>query len=102
MQSEKCPEYVRLQAEVEAVLEKLTQLTSFQLNAFRASDQAEFMRADKELELTVGIKERANDWRPETAYYGTPLPTMECCFGFYVVAALLVRILQRHMDCWHF
>jgi hypothetical protein len=27
---------------------------------------------------------------------------MECCFGFYVVAALLLRILQRHMDCRHF
>jgi hypothetical protein len=58
MQTEKCPEYVRLQAEVEAVLDKLTQLTSVQLNAFRASDQAEFMRLDKELELTVGQKER--------------------------------------------
>jgi|GraSoiStandDraft_16_1057320.scaffolds.fasta_scaffold35794_5 hypothetical protein len=58
MQTEKCPEYIRLQAEVETVLEKLTQLTSVQLNAFRSRDQAEFMRLDKELETTVGLKER--------------------------------------------
>jgi hypothetical protein len=54
MQNETCPEYVRLQAEVEAVLEKLVQLTTLQLNAFLAS----VMRLDKELELTVGMKER--------------------------------------------
>jgi hypothetical protein len=58
MQMAKCPEYVRLQAEVLDVLEKLTKLTQGQLDAFRRHDQATVMRLDKELETTVGLKER--------------------------------------------
>jgi hypothetical protein len=37
---------------------KLIRLTNAQLEVFQARNQAEFMRLDRELELTVGEKER--------------------------------------------
>jgi hypothetical protein len=55
----KCPEYTRLESEVTAVLQKLSELTKQQLDLFRNGDQGAFMRLDKELENTVGHKERA-------------------------------------------
>jgi Tfp pilus assembly protein PilN len=39
-------------------LEQLTSLTSAQLEAFRSNNMDEFARLDKELENTVGAKER--------------------------------------------
>ena len=56
---ERCSEFDRLQKEVNAVLEKLTELTTAQREAFRAKDGATFSRLDKELEQVVGRKERA-------------------------------------------
>jgi cell division septum initiation protein DivIVA len=58
MTSQRCAEYARLQTEVGEVLERLTNLTQAQLNAFRANDQATLMRLDKELENAIGEKER--------------------------------------------
>ena len=58
MNTHKCAEYARLQAEVGEVFERLVKLTQAQLNAFRANDQAAVMRMDKELENTIGEKER--------------------------------------------
>ena len=55
----KCAELERLQKEVEAILDKLRELTTLQLEVFRAHNQPEFIRLDKELELTVGEKERS-------------------------------------------
>jgi hypothetical protein len=55
----KCTEYARLESEVESTLGKLVNLTASQLTAFRSADQNLFMHLDKELELAVGIKERA-------------------------------------------
>ena len=43
---------------VQDVLARVTHLTTAQLNAFRANDQATFMRLDKELENAMGTKER--------------------------------------------
>jgi hypothetical protein len=56
---EQCAEFERLQSEVRKILHKLTELTTAQLNAFQAGDRAGFARLDKELENTVGEKERA-------------------------------------------
>jgi hypothetical protein len=56
MTSEK---YSELESEVTNTLQKLKELTEAQLAAFRARDQAEFIRLDKELEKTMGGKERA-------------------------------------------
>jgi hypothetical protein len=53
-----CPQADRLQNEVQIILQKLTELTSAQLRAFQQRDNAGFMRLDRELELTVGEKER--------------------------------------------
>jgi hypothetical protein len=53
-----CDEYSRLQQEVQEALETLTRLTGEQLSAFKSQDYPSFMRLDKELELTVGSKER--------------------------------------------
>jgi hypothetical protein len=58
MNTHRCAECARLQAEVGEVFESLVKLTQAQLNAFRANDQATMMRMDKELENTVGEKER--------------------------------------------
>jgi len=54
----KCPELARLQSEVENVLGNLAQVTTLQLEIFRNGDMREWKRLDKELELTVGEKER--------------------------------------------
>jgi hypothetical protein len=57
--AETCAEYARLQAEVKAVLEALATLTTQQLDAFQKHEQSRFMQLDKELENTVGLKERS-------------------------------------------
>jgi len=54
-----CAEYLLLEGEVQKILEKLTGLTTKQLDAFRAGDHTWFAQLDKKLELTVGEKERA-------------------------------------------
>jgi hypothetical protein len=54
-----CPEYVRLRAEVENVLGNLAQVTMLLLELFRSNDEDKYIHLDKELELTVGEKERA-------------------------------------------
>ncbi len=53
-----CSERKRLEKDGDAVLEKLKELAHKQLEAFRAKSHEEFMRLDKELENTVGLKER--------------------------------------------
>lgn len=53
-----CPEYDRLHVEVENVLGNLAQVTTLLLDLFRSKDLAGVVRLDKELELTVGEKER--------------------------------------------
>jgi hypothetical protein len=47
-----------LESEADSVLEKLETLVHAQLQAFREKKEDEFMRLDKELENTVGLKER--------------------------------------------
>jgi hypothetical protein len=59
MTSNRCDEYTRLQMDVNTILEKLRQITQDQLQAFRSKDEGTFMRLDKELELTLGEKERS-------------------------------------------
>ena len=54
-----CKECERLRGEVQDVLARITQFTTAQLSAFRSDDNAAFMRLDKELEITMGAKERA-------------------------------------------
>src|ERR1051326_1311979 len=56
---ESCQEYARLVAYVENVLGNLAQLTTLHLELFRAGDFPGARRLDKELEQTVGEKERA-------------------------------------------
>lgn len=56
---EKCPEYIRLRAEVENVLGNLAQVTTLLLELFRKDASEQYRHLDKELELTVGEKERA-------------------------------------------
>jgi hypothetical protein len=53
-----CSEYDRLHAEVENVLGNLAQTTTLLLELFRSKDLSGVQRLDKELELTVGEKER--------------------------------------------
>lgn len=53
-----CPEYDRLQKEVEEHLQKITDLTTAQLHAFQENEQSKFMRLDKKLENAMGEKER--------------------------------------------
>jgi len=53
-----CPEYKQLESEVSKIPERLAELTAQQLSAFRVRNHSLFMRLDKELELTVGEKER--------------------------------------------
>lgn len=53
-----CPEYDRLHAQVENVLGNLAQVTTTLLDLFRSKDLNGVQRLDKELELTVGEKER--------------------------------------------
>ena len=54
----KCDERAKLEGQANSVLEKLVRLTNAQLEVFQARNHAEFMRLDRELELTVGEKER--------------------------------------------
>jgi len=54
-----CPEYDRLHAEVEGVLGNLAQVITTLLELFRSKDWNGVSRLDKELELTVGEKERS-------------------------------------------
>jgi hypothetical protein len=56
---ENCTEYKRLQSYVENVLGNLAQLTTLHLELFRAGDFSSCKRIDKDVELTVGEKERA-------------------------------------------
>ena len=56
---EKCPEYARLRTEVENVLGNLAQVTTLLLELFRSDNSEKYKHLDKELELTVGEKERA-------------------------------------------
>ena len=57
-EDDRCSEYARLQTDVQSVLGKLQEITSAQLEAFRVNDRALFMQLDKELDLTIGEKER--------------------------------------------
>ena len=54
-----CAEYDRLRSEVENVLGNLAQVTTLLLDLFRTGDSEKYLHLDKELELTVGEKERA-------------------------------------------
>ena len=53
-----CPEYDRLHAEVENILGNLAQVATLLLELFRSKD-VNGVHLDKELELTVGEKERS-------------------------------------------
>ena len=53
-----CPEYNRLHSDVENVLANLAQVTTLLLELFRSRNLGDVHRLDKELELTVGEKER--------------------------------------------
>ena len=55
----RCSEYDRLHAEVEGVLGNLAQVATLLLELFRSKDLEGVHRLDKELELTVGEKERS-------------------------------------------
>ncbi|WP_109486892.1 hypothetical protein [Occallatibacter savannae] len=59
LRMEICAEYTRLAATVETILSKLTHLTSRHLDLFKSGDFAATKRLDRELELTIGEKERA-------------------------------------------
>ena len=54
-----CAEQTRLRSELESVLGNLAQVTTLLLELFRSGDSEKYTRLDKELELTVGEKERA-------------------------------------------
>jgi hypothetical protein len=54
-----CAEYARLASHVEDVLARLADLTSQQLKLFRDGDFPASRRLDRELETTIGNKERA-------------------------------------------
>lgn len=54
-----CPEYTRLRSELENVLGNLAQVTMLLLELFRSDNSEKYKHLDKELELTVGQKERA-------------------------------------------
>lgn len=57
--ADRCPVEKRLAETVSNVLARLVELTTAQLQAFREDRQADLSRLDKELENTVGEKERA-------------------------------------------
>jgi hypothetical protein len=59
MQMAGCEEQARLRSEVENVLGNLAQVTMLLLELFRSGDSEKYKHLDKELELTVGEKERA-------------------------------------------
>jgi hypothetical protein len=54
----KCEKYDELAKKVEDVLQRLVEITQSQRHAFDAQDHSRFMQLDRELELTVGEKER--------------------------------------------
>ncbi len=54
-----CEKYDQLAENVERCLDQIAHTTTEQLQAFRSNDHARLMRLDKELELTMGSKERA-------------------------------------------
>jgi len=54
-----CPEYHRLAVNLEGILAKLAELTSTHLTLFRERDHSGAMQIDKEIENTIGEKERA-------------------------------------------
>lgn len=54
-----CPEHRRLAVVVETVLAKLAELTQTHLRMFQEGDYVGSRKIDRELELTVGEKERA-------------------------------------------
>jgi hypothetical protein len=54
----KCEQRAELESEANSLLEKLVSLTTAQLKVFQARNHSEFIRLDRELELTVGEKER--------------------------------------------
>jgi hypothetical protein len=56
--AEQCQEYANLQQELQLVLQTLSDLTKAMLDAFRANDRGAFSRLDKEVETSVGRKER--------------------------------------------
>ena len=56
--AEQCQEYANLQHELQLTLQTLSDLTRAMLDAFRANDRSAFARLDKDLETTVGRKER--------------------------------------------
>lgn len=56
--ADRCPEYANLQHELQLTLQTLSDLTKAMLDAFRGNDRDVFTRLDKELETTVGRKER--------------------------------------------
>ena len=53
-----CAEGTRLAAAVDEILRHLVELTRTQREVFQRRDDAEFARLDRELEQTVGEKER--------------------------------------------
>jgi hypothetical protein len=55
---DQCPEYANLQHELQLTLQTLSDLTKAMLDAFHGNDRSAFARLDKELETTVGRKER--------------------------------------------
>jgi hypothetical protein len=64
----RCDDCARLTAEIDAVLKHLVELTTGQLEAFRAGDNTVVARLDKELEHAVGRKERAFGAQREHAH----------------------------------
>ena len=59
MTESKCAEFERLRSDVDAKLQHLIELTTLLLQVFRAGDYKVFSRYDKDLENSVGQKERA-------------------------------------------
>jgi hypothetical protein len=54
-----CPELARLEAELENTLGNLAQASTLLLELFRAREHERWRSLDKELELTLGEKERS-------------------------------------------
>jgi hypothetical protein len=54
-----CAEYERLRRDLENVLGNLAQVSTLLVELFRSNDEVGIERLDKELELTVGAKERS-------------------------------------------
>jgi hypothetical protein len=54
----KCDERAKLEGQANSVLGKTREVDEAQLEVFQARNHKEFMRMDRELELTVGEKER--------------------------------------------